>query len=154
MKHLKFILIYLKIGGALIMKSVKTVAKVIKVLSSEKKYAMYENSLDKYNYYMKDMFCDTGLKDEPYEYYVENSWYEHMLEISYKSNNKTYEGLVTLITDRDNVQELQRVNIEYEKENPYNIISVTIKNRFAVWWIVFASLGFITLMSYIIHLIL
>lgn len=136
------------------MKSVKTVVKVIKVLSSEKKYTTYENSNDMYNYYMKDMFCDTGLKDETYEYYVKNSWYEHVLEISYKSNNKTYEGLVTLISDTDSVQEKQNINIEYEKENPYNIISVTMKTRYAIWLVLFASLSLIVLMSYIIHIIL
>ena len=136
------------------MKSVKTVAKVIKVLSSEKKYATYENSIDKYNYYMKDMLYDAGLKDETYEYYVENSWYEHVLEISYKSNDKTYEGLVTLISDTDSVQEKQTINIEYEKGNPYNVISATMKNCYAMWWVVFASLCLIVLMSYIIHLII
>ena len=132
------------------MKSVKTVAKVIKVLSSEKKYATYENSIDMYNYYMKDMFYDVDLKDETYEYYVENSWYEHVLEISYKSNNKTYKGLVTLISETDSVKEKQNINIEYEKENPYNIISITMKTCYSMWWVLFASLSLIVL----IHIIL
>jgi len=43
---------------------------------------------------------------------------------------------------------------EYEKENPYNIISVTMKTRYAMWLVLFASLSLIVLMSYIIHIIL
>lgn len=136
------------------MKSVKTVAKVIKVLSLEKKYATYENSIDKCNYYMQDMFYDACLKDESYRYCVEHSWYEHVLKISYKSKNKTYENLVTLVSDIDSVQEKQTINIEYEKGNPYNVISATLKSRYTIWWALFALLSLFVLIFYIIHLTL